>query len=150
MLACFLFYVYVSVKRSWLGANKNDRHPVKILFYSSKMQDPEVSIGASLRTLVPDERIEIYRSIEDLANGLLQLLDPDAIVILQAGDRQELLRILSFRDLLQGVRVILLVPDREEETISLAHRLRPRFLGNSENDFSNTMSVVRKMLGYGE
>jgi hypothetical protein len=123
---------------------------VKILFYSSKRQAPGVSIGASLRTLVPDERIEIYRSIEDLANGLLQLLDPDAIVILQAGDRQELLRILSFRDLLQGVRVILLVPDREEETILLAHRLRPRFLGNSENDFSNTMSVVRKMLGYGE
>lgn len=109
-----------------------------------------MSIGASLRTLVPDERIEIYHSIEDLANGLLQLLDPDAIVILQAGDRQELLRILSFRDLLQGVRVILLVPDREEETILLAHRLRPRFLGNSENDFSNTMSVVRKMLGYGK
>ena len=123
---------------------------MKILFYSSKRQAPGVSIRASLRTFVPDERIEIYRSIEDLANGLLQLLDRDAIVILQAGDRQELLRILSFRDLLQGVRVILLVPDREEETISLAHRLRPRFLGNSENDFSNTMSVVRKMLGYGE
>jgi hypothetical protein len=123
---------------------------VKILFYSSKRQAPGVSIGASLRTLVPDERIEIYHSIENLAHGLLQLLDPDAIVILQAGDRQELLRILSLRDLLQGVRVILLVPDREEETISLAHRFRPRFLASSENDFSNTMSVVRKMLGYGE
>jgi hypothetical protein len=114
------------------------------------MQAPGVSIGASLRTLVPDERIEIYRSIEDLANGLRQLLDLDAIIVIQVGDRQELLRILSLRDLLQGVRIILLVPDREEETISLAHRFRPRFLASSENDFSNTMSVVRKMLGYGE
>jgi hypothetical protein len=123
---------------------------VKILFYSSKTQAPGVSIGESLRTLVQDERIETYRSIEDLANGLRQLLDPDAIVILQAGDRQELLRILSLRDLLQGVRIILLVPDREEETISLAHRLRPRFLASSESGFSDTMSVVRKMLGYGQ
>jgi hypothetical protein len=122
---------------------------VKILFYSSKRQAPGVSIGASLRKLVPNEQIEIYRSIEDLTNGLLQLLDPDAIVILQVGDRQELLRILSLRDLLQGVRIILLVPDREEETISLAHRLRPRFLASSESGFSDAMSVVRKMLGYG-
>jgi len=109
-----------------------------------------VSIGASLRTLVPDERVETYTSIEELANRLLHLVDHDAIVILQAGDRQELLRILSLRDVLQGVRVILLVPDREEETISLAHRLRPRFLANSESGFSDTMSVVQKMLGYGE
>jgi len=123
---------------------------VKILFYSSKRQAPGVSIGASLRTLVPDERVETYTSIEELANRLLHLVDHDAIVILQAGDRQELLRILSLRDVLQGVRVILLVPDREEETISLAHRLRPRFLANSESGFSDTMSVVQKMLGYGE
>jgi len=94
--------------------------------------------------------VEIYTSIEDLANRLLHLVDHDAIVIIQAEDRQELLHILSLRDVLQGVRVILLVPDREDETISLAHRLRPRFLANSESGLSDTMSVVRKMLGYGQ
>jgi len=114
------------------------------------MQDPAIGIGESLRTLVPDEGVETYTSIEELANRLLHLIDHDAIVIIQAGDREELLRILSLRDALQNVRVILLVPDREDETISLAHRLRPRFLANSESGFSDTMSVLRKMLGYGE
>ena len=123
---------------------------MNILFYSSKIRDPEIGLGASLKTLVPDERVEIYTSIEELANRLLHLLDHDAIVIIQAEDREELLHILSLRDVLQGVRVILLVPDREDETISLAHRLRPRFLANSESGLSDTMSVVRKMLGYGQ
>ena len=133
-----------------MAANQFDRQPVNILFYSSKTQDHEIGLGASLRVLVPDESVEMYRSVEEFANRLLHLIDHDAIVIIQAGDRQELLRILSLRDLLQGIRVILLVPDREEETISLAHRLRPRFLANSESGFSDTMSVLRKMLGYGE
>jgi hypothetical protein len=123
---------------------------VKILFYSSKKEDPGMGIGARLRTLVPEESIEVYRSIEDLAHGLHRLYDHDTIVLLQARDREELLRILSLRDQLQGARVILLIPDREEETISLAHRLRPRFLSNSEGDFLSTMSVLRKMVGYGE
>lgn len=107
-----------------------------------------MGIGARLKTLVPEGGVEVYRSIEELVHGLHRFYDRDTIVILRAGDREELLRIVSLRNLLQGLRVIILLPDREEETISLAHRLRPRFLGNSEDDLSDTLSVLRKMLGY--
>lgn len=123
---------------------------MKILFYSSTREDPGIGIEERLGTLVPEGRVEVYRSIEELAHGLHRLLDHNMIVIILARDREELLHIVSLRDLLQGVRVILLVPDREEETISLAHRLRPRFLSNCESDYLETISVVRKMLGYGQ
>ncbi len=123
---------------------------MKILFYSSTGEDPGAGIEKRLETLVPEERIEVYRSIEELAHGLHRLYDYDTIAILRSRNREELLRIISLRDLLQGLRVILLVPDREEETIALAHRLRPRFLSNSESDFSDTISVVQKMLGHDE
>ena len=106
-----------------------------------------MGIGERLRTLVPEERVEVYRSIEELARGLHRLYDNDTIVLLRAQDREELLHIVSLRDLLQGLRVILLIPDLEKETISLAHSLRPRFLSNGESDFSDTMGVLRKMIG---
>lgn len=109
-----------------------------------------MGIGARLRGLVPDENLEVYRSIEELAQVLHRLYDHNTIAILQARDREELLRIISLRELLQGMRVILLIPDREEETISMAHSLRPRFLGSGKSDLSDTMSVLRKMLGYGQ
>jgi hypothetical protein len=123
---------------------------VKILFYSSKKEDSEIGIGERLKALVPEERVEMCRSIEELVHGLYRLYRHDTIVLLQARDREELLRIVSLRDLLQGLRVILLIPDRNGETISLAHRLRPRFLSNSENDFSDTMSVLQKMMEHGD
>jgi hypothetical protein len=121
---------------------------VKILFYSSKKQ--YYDIGERLKALVPAERVQVYRSIEELVHGLYRIYDHDTIVLIQARDREELLRIVSLRDLLQGLRVILLIPDRNGETISLAHRLRPRFLSNSENDFSDTFSVLQKMLECGD
>jgi hypothetical protein len=133
-----------------VGSEPKDRHRVKIVFYSSAREDPEIGIGARLSSLVPSGGLEVYRSIDELAHGLHRQYDHDTIVVLQARDRGDLVRIVSLRDLLQGVRVILLIPDREEETISLAHRLRPRFLGNSEGDLSDTMSVLRKMLGHGQ
>jgi len=119
---------------------------VKILFYSSIREDPERGVGERLRGLAPGEGVEVCRSIEELIRGIHRSYDRDAIILLRARDREELLRIVSLRDLLQDLRIVLLIPDREEETISLAHRLRPRFLGNGENDVSDTMSVVRKML----
>jgi len=123
---------------------------VKILFYSTTSEELGKGIEEKLAMLAPEGGVEVYRSIKELAHGLHRLCDHDTIAILRAQDREELLRIVSLRDLLQGVRIILLIPDREEETISLAHRLRPRFLGNSESDLSDTLSVLRKMLGFGE
>jgi hypothetical protein len=123
---------------------------VKILLYSSAKEEPKIGIRERLRNLVPEENLEIYRSIEELVHGLYRLYSYDTILLLQAKDREELLRIVSLRDLLQGLRVILLIPDREGDTISLAHRLRPRFLSNGENDFSDTFSVLQKMLECGD
>jgi hypothetical protein len=147
MLAYFLFYLRM---RLWSTAIWKDPLRVKVLFYSSTPEDPGMGVETRLKDLVPAGRVEVYRSIEELTRRLQRLYDHDTIVILQAEDRKQLVRIVSLRDLFQGVRIILLVPDREEETIVLAHRLRPRFLSTSEGDFSDVMSVLQKMLGKGE
>jgi len=119
---------------------------VKILFYSSIMDYRGTQIRGMLETLVPEDSLEIYGSIEDLTRGIHRLCDHRTIILLRARNREELLRIVSFGDLLQDLRLVLLIPDREEDTISLAHRLRPRFLSNCENNFSDAMNVLRKML----
>jgi len=119
---------------------------MKIIFYSSSMEGAEKEICEMLKKLAPEETIEMYRSIEELIQCLKRLLDHETIVILRARDREELLHIVSLNDLLQGLRIILLIPNRDRETISIAHRLRPRFLSNGESDFSDTMGVLQKMV----
>lgn len=136
--------------RLWSTADRKDRHRVKVLFFSSTLEDPGRGLETSLKDLVPAGRVEVCRSIEELTRRLQRLYDQNTIVILQAQDKQQLARMVSLRDVFQGVRIILLVPDREEETIVLAHRLRPRFLSTSESDFSDVMSVLQKMLSKGE
>jgi hypothetical protein len=45
------------------------------------------------------------------------------------------------------VKLILIVPDQDDETLTNAHKLRPRFLSFSKNDFSDAASVLAKMIG---
>lgn len=119
---------------------------MKIIFYSSSRENPEKEIEETLKELAPEETVEMCRSIEGLIQCLKRVLDHETIVILRARDTEELLQIVSLSDLLQGLRIILLIPNRDRETISIAHRLRPRFLSNGESDFSDTMGVLQKMV----
>ncbi len=121
---------------------------MKVLFYSKRSRS--YGFEEKLQSLGADLKVEVYRSIEELGQGLCRLLEYDIILILRAESREDLLQLVSLRDLFRDARIILLVPDGEKETLSIAHRVRPRFLGNSEGDFSDTLSVLRKMLGYGD
>jgi hypothetical protein len=105
-----------------------------------------MDISAKLRRLVPEQEPETYRSIMKLAHGLYRLYDHNTIILSRARDGEELLPIVSIRGLVQALRVILLIPDRDRKTIPLAHRLQPRFLSNSKNNFSDAIGMFKETL----
>jgi hypothetical protein len=72
----------------------------------------------------------------------------EPVVILIAADRQALRQLLSLKGFLRRIRIILVLPDDEEETIAMAHRLNPRYLCYLEDNCSELGLVVSKMLGH--
>ena len=145
----FTYFLFYPSTRLRSRANRKDRHQVKILFYARIAEDPETGFEGRLKGFVPADRLEVYRSIRELSQRLEALYNHETIVVLQARDMKRLMCMVSLRDQFQGVRIILLVPDREEETLLFADRLRRRFLINNEGDFSDVMSVLQKMLDAG-
>jgi hypothetical protein len=47
---------------------------------------------------------------------------------------------------MSAVRLVLVLPDEEDETIALAHGLRPRFVTYADGDYSELREVLQKML----
>ena len=88
----------------------------------------------------------MYRTIEGLAERLKAPHEGGVVAVLQANSREDLTALLSLHHRLQDIKTILLAPDRKEETIALAHQLRPRFLSYINNDFHHVASVLEKML----
>jgi hypothetical protein len=68
------------------------------------------------------------------------------VAILLASSKEELLDLLSLRDLLWDIKLILILPDSTPGSIAQGHLLRPRFLSDCGSDFVDVAAVLNLMI----
>ena len=90
--------------------------------------------------------VEMYNSMIQLHERLNQISHDDVIAVLFIPDHLELANILRFAQVLHDVKSILVLPDREAETIALGHTLYPRFISFADGDLQDVAAVLDKML----
>jgi hypothetical protein len=117
-----------------------------VLFSKSGGGSPGVHLHNLLARLPHLEEVEIFRTVEGLAARLRHPAIKGLIVVLLASSRQELEDLQVIRHVLGKARVFLVIPDGEDDTIVLAHRLRPRYLGYLSDDLQELAEVLGKML----
>ena len=98
-----------------------------------------------IQSSLPGDGIEIYRTIGSFLHRLQHPPEIPFVIVLFAAGGEELLDIYGIHLLLEGTRLILVLPDQREETLKGAHRLRPRYIPYSENDFTDLVGVIQKM-----
>lgn len=91
---------------------------------------------------------ETFNSVAHLSRRLCRLYARrgETIGVLFAADRQDLANLLSIQDLLDDVRIILVLPDDKKETVSAGHRLRPRYISYAGGNFEDVAAVLNKMM----
>ena len=99
-----------------------------------------------ISAIVPREQIELFRSIDSLSRRLCVATYNLNVAVLLASSRKDLSEILSIRDLFRDIRIILILPDRDRDTISQGHKLYPRFLSYVDDNFADVAAVLEKML----
>ena len=119
---------------------------MKLLFFASMINEAGERIKGLVEKLVPGVNIEIYRTIDEFSARFHKPRDDVFVAVLLAGSRKELLDFLSLINLFRDIRIILIIPDQEKETLALAHRLRPNFLCYKNSDFTEIAAVLNKML----
>jgi hypothetical protein len=117
-----------------------------LIIYSSKTEDAGERLLSVIGLLIPENKLEVYRTISELSQRLRQPLFNPTIAILLATTREELQDILSIRDLLWDIKIILIVPDMNRGTVAKGHTLRPRFLCDCNSDFVDVAAVFSLMI----
>jgi len=95
---------------------------------------------------VSTEFVETYRSLADFRQGLLQQRQKPNAAVLMATNVKELKRIITLEKLLTDTRILLILPDRNKETVSAGHQLRPRYMSYADSDFADVVAVVKQIL----
>ena len=98
-----------------------------------------------LRSLAGRADTHLFHTLEGLSLRLVQPAAGNPIVVLVAADRQELREFFSLARLLQRFRVVVVLPDRDPETLRLAYQLSPRFIGYLDSDLADAHAVIAQM-----
>lgn len=119
---------------------------MEILFYSQSDNESGDRVKHVLDELLPHGKIESHRQITGFVQRLRMPSSDLPILVFMPANRSELFAASFFLEEIRGIRLILILPDREKETISMAHHLRPRFVTYANGDYSELREVLKKML----
>jgi len=121
---------------------------MKVILYGSQATKPLKQLKKELENNLPVGLIDHRKSIPALAKRLKQSGQGQSVVILFISDAKELQSCFSILSLLRKVRLILVLPDRDPETLHSGYRLEPRFIGFSDNGIANLQAVLLHMCLY--
>ena len=90
--------------------------------------------------------LEFYSDLDDVFQRLRQPRLNLKIGVLAVGSEAELDRLLTIRELLSDMRLVIVLSDKDPQTVSKAHALAPRFITFSDAGIHPLVSVVEKMM----
>jgi hypothetical protein len=90
-------------------------------------------------------QVEIYYTLDKFYQRFTRSGSSDAVTVLLIANRDELENMVQYADLLCDQKIILVLPDRAKETLSMGHALYPRFISYTDSDLQDVTSVLRKL-----
>lgn len=124
---------------------------MNIILYTGGIQDG-VSAGllGHITAKFAHARLEMIHTLPDLKQRLSQLPKTIDAGVLIAGDETQLCELVGMQDFLDGIPLILIIPDFEKETVSKAARLYPSFICTLDSDWEIVAAVLDRILLYRE
>ena len=119
---------------------------MNVIFYASQSSAERERLQRVIDIMVPREGKESYLTMESLEKRLHKPILEPAVIVLLVSHKQELGQFFQLRDSLFDRKLILILPDDDQDTISRSHALRPRFITYSDGDFMDVSAVLGKML----
>lgn len=119
---------------------------MSVIFYLPTDEERgEELLNCIMGELTPRE-IETYRSFPDLRQRL-QCPFPDInVAVLLCMTKADLQEIFTLGEFLEELRIILVLPDDDTETIIKAHNLKPRYLSWLDHNFFDIVTVLKRMV----
>lgn len=112
------------------------------LLYSSNPGPVENRVREAVDRIECRTDLLTVRSIAELRKLLGNPEISPKVVILIAKDRRELAELVNAKMLLEPLPVVTVVPDLEDRTVLLGHRLQPRLLISAAEDFEILEAVA--------
>lgn len=118
---------------------------MNIFYYSSKPGALGDELLCSVGPLVPPGSLEVFEGMDTFSERMRRLKDPRSVAMIVKPTRKDLRSLAELRGFMKETRILLVLPDQRRETISLALKVFPSFVGYSSEDIPSILSVLRQL-----
>ncbi len=119
-----------------------------LLYFSESNNGALEPLRAAVEDSVPKGILQISDCLTDLPEHLRAVRHGARIAILVAQNGEELEELISVDYLFDDILIILVLPDRQKDTLARAYKLYPRFIAdvNTDYDLKAVTAILEKML----
>lgn len=118
---------------------------MNLFFFLPKPGDCCHQLLKETARLVAKEEIEVVVDREVFMARMRRPKDPRSVALIWDPTEDDLREIASMRDLLAGVRVLLILRDQNRETIALAHKILPAYIAYVDDGIPGIVSVLERL-----
>ncbi len=119
---------------------------IKILLYRNSREKIGERINSLIRDRFPQLDIIVSDSIQEISSTLCRPLHEISVIILPIASTFELAAFQNLNSVFEKSRVILILPDRDVETLAKAIRIKSSFITYFDNDIKDIASVLEKLM----
>jgi hypothetical protein len=127
----------------WSSIEEKDS--MNVFFLSDMKSDTRKRLQRVLQYMLPKKNIKYIKSVKELEKNLRTSSHKLSLAVILHVGKTRLQSLFSIQKLLEDTSIILILKDKDAETISLGHHLRPRFITFADSDFLDVASVLIKM-----
>ncbi len=119
---------------------------MQVVLYENGIHDAGKKLWNIIGTQVYKTHTKHFTTLDSFSQELRQPMNGISIAILLAPTKHELLELVSLQDLLDNIQVILVLSDRNADTLSLGRHIRHSYISDVESDLSDVGSVLKQIL----
>lgn len=116
-----------------------------ILFAGSEEKDAGKRLLDKITADFSYEKIEFFNHLSSFEKRIYGFPKKIDVVVILAASVNQLTRLLQFRDILEGIEILLILPDQDKDTVSKGLSLYPRFITYTDSNFDDVSAVLGKL-----
>ncbi len=120
---------------------------MRLLIYAREGGGAARRLETEVRGLDSCGLVDWSHDLEHLCRLLRTTRHADTIGLILAFDSSELAALLQMKELFRDIPLVVILPDRDAETVSKGYGLAPRYLDFLDGDLGDVAEIVRRMMG---
>ncbi|MCC6698239.1 MAG: hypothetical protein IT365_21630 [Candidatus Hydrogenedentes bacterium] len=118
-----------------------------VVVHSPLLDETRERILNAVTMAGPALTVETLPEVQDLPTRLLNTEAEVGLLVIRIVDRHHVKQLFQFREQVRQVRVVMLIPAMDHDTIALAHSFHPRLILCGASSLHELTAVLRKLIG---